>query len=170
MIAKHGVPVTAFVNAGRLCDGLDPGSLVALLTLWVEAGAELGNHTFSHPSLDSVTLEQYIADIKLGEPAVESAQGKSPRYFRHPFLRRGATNAKKEGLEAFLKEAGYIEAPVTLDNSEWMFARAARLVQYKMSLKGRAIPIQDEPDGDPLGGQEQSSCGRWEAPCSKPNR
>ncbi len=124
VIAKHGVPVTAFVNAGRLCDGLDPGSLVALLTLWVEAGAELGNHTFSHPSLDSVTLEQYIADIKLGEPAVESAQGKSPRYFRHPFLRRGATNAKKEGLEAFLKEAGYIEAPVTLDNSEWMFARA----------------------------------------------
>ncbi len=45
-----------------------------------------------------------------------------------------------------------------------------RLVQYKMSLKGRAIPIQDEPDGDPLGGQEQSSCGRWESPCSKPNR
>ncbi len=47
---------------------------------------------------------------------------------------------------------------------------AIRLVQYKMSLKGRAIPIQDEPDGDPLGGQEQSSCGRWESPCSKPNR
>ncbi len=50
------------------------------------------------------------------------------------------------------------------------FAPRWRLVQYKMSLKGRAIPIQDEPDGDPLGGQEQSSCGRWESPCSKPNR
>ncbi len=49
-------------------------------------------------------------------------------------------------------------------------ALRCRLVQYKMSLKGRAIPIQDEPDGDPLGGQEQSSCGRWESPCSKPNR
>ncbi len=53
---------------------------------------------------------------------------------------------------------------------EKMLTTHQRLVQYKMSLKGRAIPIQDEPDGDPLGGQEQSSCGRWESPCSKPNR
>lgn len=123
-LAEAEVPVTAFVNSGRLCNDLEPGALAALLALWIKAGAELGNHTFSHPSLDGVTLEQYIEDIKLGESAIESAQGKRARYFRYPYLRKGATAAKKEGLEAFLAKAGYIDAPVTLDNSDWMFARA----------------------------------------------
>ncbi len=45
-----------------------------------------------------------------------------PRFFRHPFLQAGPEAAKRDGLEKFLQEQGYRIAPVTLDNSDYMFA------------------------------------------------
>src|SRR5690606_22970894 len=46
------------------------------------------------------------------------------RYFRHPFLRTGETEAKKAALAAALDARGYTVAPVTLDSDEWVFAAA----------------------------------------------
>ena len=47
------VPAVGFVNEAKLHrDGeLDPARVVLLRT-WLDAGFELGNHTYSHPSLD----------------------------------------------------------------------------------------------------------------------
>jgi peptidoglycan-N-acetylglucosamine deacetylase len=46
------------------------------------------------------------------------------RYFRHPTLNTGKDLAAKEAFEKFLTEHGYTVAPVTIDNSEWLFADA----------------------------------------------
>jgi peptidoglycan-N-acetylglucosamine deacetylase len=117
----RGVPVIGFVNAGRAGEMGDAG-LQSILRVWLDHGAELGNHSYSHPNLDNVTLAEYEADIVRGEPALVKALGHRPRYFRHPFLHTGPDAAKKDGLAAFLKERGYVVAPVTLDDSDWMFA------------------------------------------------
>jgi hypothetical protein len=46
------------------------------------------------------------------------------RYFRHPFLWTGLSLETKSDLGRFLGEHGYTIAPVTIDNSDWIFARA----------------------------------------------
>jgi peptidoglycan/xylan/chitin deacetylase (PgdA/CDA1 family) len=117
----RGVPLIGFVNAGR-AESLSDADLQAVLKIWLDHGATLGNHTWSHPDLNEVPLEKYEADLLRGEPAVVQALGHRPVYFRHPFLHAGQDAATRRGLEQFLAAHGYRIAPVTLDNSDWMFA------------------------------------------------
>jgi peptidoglycan-N-acetylglucosamine deacetylase len=122
LTALRGVPVTAFVNAGRAQEVGDAG-LQTILKLWRDQGASLGNHTYSHPDLNNTPLDQYTADILRGEPAIIAALGGvRPVFFRHPFLHAGKDLATKRGLESFLTQHGYRVAPVTLDNSDWLLA------------------------------------------------
>lgn len=49
--------------------------------------------------------------------------GHRPTYFRYPFLHTGKDLETKEAIQQFLKAHSYRNAPVTLDNSDYMFAR-----------------------------------------------
>lgn len=117
----RGIPVIGFVNAGRVSQLGDAG-LQEILRIWLAHGATLGNHSYSHPDFNDTPLDRYTDDILRGEPAIEKALGKRPLYFRHPFLHTGPDAEKREGLTRFLAEHGYVVAPVTLDDSDWMFA------------------------------------------------
>ena len=116
-----GVPVIGFVNAGR-GEALGDQGLQSVLKIWLDHGATLGNHTWSHPDLNTVPLQEYEADLLRGEPAIAQALGHRPVFFRHPFLHAGKDAATRHGLEEFLAAHQYQIAPVTLDNSDWMFA------------------------------------------------
>jgi peptidoglycan/xylan/chitin deacetylase (PgdA/CDA1 family) len=39
-----------------------------ILDVWLDAGADLGNHSYSHKNLNNVTLDEFTADIARGEP------------------------------------------------------------------------------------------------------
>jgi Asp-tRNA(Asn)/Glu-tRNA(Gln) amidotransferase A subunit family amidase len=45
-------------------------------------------------------------------------------WFRHPFLQTGRDLETKRAVESWLAGRGYRVAPVTIDNSEWVYARA----------------------------------------------
>jgi peptidoglycan/xylan/chitin deacetylase (PgdA/CDA1 family) len=127
-ITTNKLPVVAFVNENKLYvnGSLDPDRL-SLLKAWLDAGLELGNHTFSHPSLNSTPLPDFEADLLRGEAIIRSLMadhGKTLRYFRHPFLHTGRTIETRDQFESFLHAHGYTVAPVTIDNSDWIFARA----------------------------------------------
>jgi peptidoglycan/xylan/chitin deacetylase (PgdA/CDA1 family) len=122
------VPATGFVNEGKLYeDGRLDSARVALLRQWLAAGMELGNHTFSHGDLHEVPLADYQRDILRGEAVtralVQQAGGRL-RWFRHPFLHAGTSRETQRALASFLDEHGYRIAPVTVDNGDWIFARA----------------------------------------------
>lgn len=117
----QGVPVTGFVNAGQE-SGIGADGVQEILRLWVKQGAELGNHTYSHPDLNRIPLKQYTSDIARGEAAIVSAQGRRPEFFRHPFLHAGKDAETKNGLNDWLAKHGYRVAPVTIDNSDYLFA------------------------------------------------
>jgi peptidoglycan/xylan/chitin deacetylase (PgdA/CDA1 family) len=127
-VKKRRIPAVAFVNEQGLETGgrVDPKK-VASLSLWLDAGLELGNHTYSHPSLHKVPLEQYLREIADGErvtrPLVEG-RGGTYQWFRHPYLQTGRDLETKHAVETYLADHGYRVAPVTIDNSEWVFARA----------------------------------------------
>lgn len=129
-LVRHEVPAIGFVNEGKLyIDGApDPDpAYVALLQAWLDAGLELGNHTFSHPDLHRTPLAQYEQDILRGEIVTRqllAARGEVPHYFRHPFLHTGNDLDTRDALHEFLTVHGYRVAPVTIDNLEYIAARA----------------------------------------------
>ena len=139
------IPVTGFVNAHHeLTLGAD--KLRRLLDLWLDAGAELGNHTYSHPDVNQVALADYTANIVKGEPLVRAAlaaRGRTLRYFRHPYLHAGPTPETKAGLQRFLDDAGYRVAPVTLDNSDYMYAALYTRPEQRERVRREYLPYME---------------------------
>ena len=127
-LKKVNAPVIGFVNENHLYNNekIDE-TKVDLLRSWLTAGFDLGNHTYSHKSANVVSVEDYEADILKGEiiskPLVNN-YGKELKFFRHPFLQTGRSLEVKHEIESFLKKNGYKIAPVTVDNSEWIYAAA----------------------------------------------
>ncbi len=68
---EQKIPVIGFVNEGR--GGLAAQDLRQILDLWLDAGADLGNHSYSHLNLNDTRLEEYTADILKGEPVLHAA-------------------------------------------------------------------------------------------------
>lgn len=128
-LAARDIPTIGFVNEGKLYDDDDAlvNSQVDLLQLWLAAGFDLGNHSYSHPDLHRVPLEDFKVDVLRGEKVTRELLaefGKSPQFFRHPYLHTGTSLVTKTAFERFLASNGYRVAPVSIDNSEWIFARA----------------------------------------------
>ena len=127
-LVRHRVPAIGFVNENKLEDaGTVNPDRVALLQQWLDAGLELGNHSRSHRDLHVIPLAQFKADVLAGEKTTRpllAAAGQAPRYFRHPFLHTGRSLAIRTDFEAFLAKHGYRVAPITLDNSDYIFAAA----------------------------------------------
>ena len=141
-LRRHEIPAIGFVNEAKLYSGGELSPLrVGLLEDWVDAGFELGNHSFSHPDLHSTDVAAFEADVLRGEEITRgllAAAGREPRYFRHPFLHTGRSLEVKRRFESFLAEHGYRVAPVTIDNQEWIYARA-----YDHALARRDSPLAD---------------------------
>lgn len=125
-LKKHKVPAIGFVNENKLYrdDTLDSGRY-QLLERWLDAGMDLGNHTFAHLGATRHSLAVYEVDIVRGErnlrPLMER-YGKPLRYFRHPFLQAGPTIGYRDSLNALISRLGYTIAPVTFDNDEYIHA------------------------------------------------
>ena len=127
-IKHYNIPAVGFVNEYKLNvnEVLDSTRLKAL-QLWVDSDLELGNHTFSHPDYHYTEEKVFFDDIIKGEKITTellSQKNKKLEYFRHPYLHTGMSLEKKKALEDFLKEHKYTIAPVTIDNGEWIYARA----------------------------------------------
>ncbi|MGH8027397.1 MAG: polysaccharide deacetylase family protein [Pseudoxanthomonas sp.] len=127
-LKQAGVPVVGFVNENKLeVEGkVDPQRL-AMLDDWLDAGYELGNHTYSHADINDVGVAAFEKEILEGERQLRpllAARGQVPRWFRHPYLRAGRTPEERAAVAAFLDTHGYRIAPVTVDNGEWVWAFA----------------------------------------------
>ena len=124
-LQAHRIPAVGFVIEGNLQrDGAADPRQVGLLRRWRDAGFELGNHTFSHRDFHTTPLATFQQEVVRGEQETTKLLGERPRYFRHPMLHTGGTIEDKRGLEAFLATRGYRVAPVTIDNADYIFARA----------------------------------------------
>jgi peptidoglycan/xylan/chitin deacetylase (PgdA/CDA1 family) len=127
-LARNQVPAIGFVNEGKLhSDGKVDPRRVALLRQWLDAGFELGNHTFSHVDFHSTPLDVYERQVLDGEKITSQLlreRGKRIRYFRHPFLHAGRSALERQQFETFLKRHGFTIAPITIDNYDYVFAAA----------------------------------------------
>lgn len=141
---EQQIPVIGFVNAGR--SQLDSQGMQEVLKLWLDAGAELGNHSYSHRDINSVALDVYTDDIVRGEPAIRQAlasRGKKLEFYRHPYLHTGPTPQIRKGLQDFLDARGYRVAPVTLDNADYAYAVAYLQPELQSRVRREYVPYME---------------------------
>jgi peptidoglycan/xylan/chitin deacetylase (PgdA/CDA1 family) len=119
------IPVVGFVNEKKLYKTGEVDERIKALQMWLDSGFELGNHTFTHASLNQVGLKAWEDDVIQGESVTRmllAPRKMKLRYFRHPYLDTGRDLLTRRQAEAFLVERGYRIAPITLDGWDWMFA------------------------------------------------
>jgi len=138
---ERKIPVTGFVHPGRT--ELATPDLRRILDLWLDAGADLGNHTWSHADLNRVPVAEYEQDIlkadALLRPVVE-ARGKTLEFFRYPMLHAGTSAETKRAIAEFLAAHGYRNAPVTFDNSDYMFAALYTRPKFRARVLREYVP------------------------------
>jgi peptidoglycan/xylan/chitin deacetylase (PgdA/CDA1 family) len=123
-LKRHHLPAIGFVNESKL-DAIDRTQQIANLEKWLNAGMNLGNHTFSHESPDALGAKGYIEDIARGEPVTRGLLAKRHKpldWFRHPYLETGFPAEAKLEIDDWLAAHGYRIAPVTIDANDWEFA------------------------------------------------
>ncbi|MEO6393045.1 MAG: polysaccharide deacetylase family protein [Pyrinomonadaceae bacterium] len=134
-------PVVGFVNESLLYVPGETDDRIEVLRSWTTAGFELGNHSYSHVRFADVSLSAYEDDFVKGETVTEhlmKTRGQKPKYFRHPYLKMGATAALERSFENFIAERGYRIAPVTVDSMDWMFLAAFRQARDRGRGRGQA--------------------------------
>ena len=123
-LKRHRLPATGFVIEGEL-EQLDRARQIAALQAWLDAGMDLGNHSYSHESPNDIGADAYVADIARGEPATKAllaGYGKAMRWYRFPYLETGETAAAKKTIADWLAAHHYRIAPVTMNADDWEFA------------------------------------------------
>jgi len=116
VLSANGRKAALFV-VGRNVDDKDGKTL---LRSWDDAGHTIGNHTYSHRSLNSeITAAQYEEDIQRAENILKDFK-QFRKIFRYPVLKEGNTAAKRDAVRAFLRSHGYRVGHVTIDNSDWI--------------------------------------------------
>lgn len=125
-LMANNVPAVGFVSEAVLTHGPERQGRINLLRLWLDAGMELGNQTYSHPSLYNTAPAEFQRNVLNGERVLRplmKERGKELRYFSYPFLNTGPNREVKAAFERFLSEHGYTVAPVTIDSMDWLFGK-----------------------------------------------
>jgi uncharacterized protein (TIGR02246 family) len=122
ILDQHGIRAVGFVVWGQVRSAEDR----ALLDLWLEAGHELGNHSWSHPNYRNTESGEYIADIERAREGLDDfleERDERLRFFRFPMLREGDTRARLDAVRDYLEASDQSNLPPTLDTQDWSFNR-----------------------------------------------
>jgi peptidoglycan/xylan/chitin deacetylase (PgdA/CDA1 family) len=138
-LKRHHAPVTGFVIQKRVEElGIAAGAKI--LQKWTSGAFDLGNHTYSHPDINQLSLAQIEDEVIRGEtsfvPLMQQA-GKKPEFFRFPMNHTGDTKEKHQQVAAFLTQRGYRVATCTIDSSDYLFnsAYVRMLAQHDSSAR-----------------------------------
>jgi peptidoglycan/xylan/chitin deacetylase (PgdA/CDA1 family) len=112
-----------------------------LLRAWNAQKHLIANHTYSHRFYPSVKFEDYTQDILRNETLLKQFP-RYRRFFRFPYLQEGKTIEQRDGMRAFLKERGYRNGHVTVDNSDWYLDDRLRK-KLKADPKAELKPYRD---------------------------
>jgi peptidoglycan/xylan/chitin deacetylase (PgdA/CDA1 family) len=149
ILKAHHVWAVGFVNERKLQVWGERDARAELLQMWLNAGLTLGNHTYEHTDFNATTLQKFEDETIRGEVVTRvlmKSAGQTEKYFRHPYLKTGATVEAKTAFEQFLKDRNYIIAPVTLDDGDYVFndvlAKAAENKDKKLEAKAREAYLE----------------------------
>lgn len=96
----------------------------------VEAGHEIGNHTYSHPHCSHLSREEFRRELEKNKELIESSTQTTPRFFRPPF--GDYNNTVIEVCE----EEGYQVIQWSIDSLDWREPGVDFIVQRVLEKAG----------------------------------
>ena len=123
-LVDHQAPATGFIIAGSIEKGQ-----WELLEEFRKAGLSLGNHTYTHRSLNSMSAANYIEDVARADKKLSPVMTE-PKFFRYPYLAEG-TGEKRQAVHNFLASLHYLIAPVTIDSKDYQFNEQLYHIPYR---------------------------------------
>ena len=121
-LAEHDIKTTFFLTGFWVEDYPDFVKAIA------EAGHEIGNHTYSHPHLNSLTIEEVREELTKVERMIASASGQKTILFRPPF---GEYNNQ---VITAANELGYRTIQWSIDSLDWQNLTKEEIVHRVTNL------------------------------------
>lgn len=106
--------VMVFANP---CKQKDIHTLMSQLSLYKSNGHIIGNHTCSHPRLDTVGFDVFSKDAEAAD-TILSPLYSGQKFFRFPFLNEGSDEQTRNQMRKWLDEHNYRNAFVSVDNDD----------------------------------------------------
>ncbi|WP_127529449.1 polysaccharide deacetylase family protein [Paenibacillus kobensis] len=167
-LKQNGLRATMF-NLGQ-----NAANNPSLVQAQVAAGMWVGNHSYTHPHMTSLSSAQMSSEITRTQQAIQSATGSAPKLFRPPY---GETNATLKSVEA---QNGLTEVIWNVDSGDWNGASTAQIVaavgrmqngdvilmhdQYQTTLQAIPQIAQNLASRKMCAGMISTSTGRAVAP------
>jgi peptidoglycan/xylan/chitin deacetylase (PgdA/CDA1 family) len=141
LLAAHESHATFFALG---CLAVADGAKQTLRRI-LETGSEIGNHTFSHPSLPELDDDSIRDELVRAGAAIEEASGTTLRYWRPPFFHVDE-RVREVVAPLGLQEVGCAMMPW---DWEWDAARSATFVVEKLQ-RGSIVCMHDgRPPDEP---------------------
>lgn len=114
ILKREKVPAAFFV-VGSMAEKSIP-----ILRAEYEAGYEIGNHTFFHPDISTVSLDRVKLELNATRKLIESVTGRSTILFRPPFNADAEPQTIAEVIPVALsREERYINIGESIDPHDW---------------------------------------------------
>ncbi len=142
------------VHAAFFVTGLRANEDVDILRRIFAEGHELGNHTYTHPRMDQISLAQLHFELNVTERLLESRLGIRTIFFRPPYgVDHQPEAAQDVELLPIPQEMGYIIVGSQIDPHDWGSLDgsappspdmiASRVLEQARSGKGNIVLLHD---------------------------
>jgi peptidoglycan/xylan/chitin deacetylase (PgdA/CDA1 family) len=113
-LANYGFKAAFFVCGDNGYGAIDTNSRwIDLIRRMDAKGHQVASHTWNHPDLSTITVEQRYDEMIETEMGIRNILGKYPIYMRPP---HGSCN---EAYQTVMKDHGYVIATWGLDTQDW---------------------------------------------------
>ena len=114
ILKKEKVPATFFIV------GLQAENNLPLLERIYNEGHEIGNHTFTHPNIATVSNDRALAEIESTRLLIESVTGRSTVLFRAPYNADAEPTTESELKPISIsKKENYYTVGESIDPNDW---------------------------------------------------
>ncbi len=139
LLQKYGFTATFFINPKPIDDEYPAYMTWAQVAQMSRAGMDVGSHSYSHPMLTHLSVEELAQEVRKAGDAIEQHTGKRPRLFSYPF---GTYNRQVIDI---LRSEGYVGAVTlrsgTVQASPSVFDLARVWVRYDDTLESFAVKV-----------------------------
>jgi peptidoglycan-N-acetylglucosamine deacetylase len=132
ILSQYHIPSVFFV----LGEKLKTAKGRAIVERAKREGHLIGNHSFDHANLRTLSKEKIIEQVKKTEDLILECTNKRCDLFRPPY---GATNST---IADILKELGYTQVLWNVDTMDWKYKQTGKWVDYGLQqIKAREDSI-----------------------------
>ncbi|WP_010268302.1 N-acetylmuramoyl-L-alanine amidase [Paenibacillus senegalensis] len=117
ILKENDVQATFFILGQQVNANID------LLRRIIEEGHAIGNHSWSHPKFDSLSVEEAMNEIEKTQSALENAIGYRPSLFRPPY------GALDNDMLDQLQQMNLMAVNWTVDTMDWSGNSAAEIME-----------------------------------------